>query len=313
MATRRERTIVVGAFVAGTAVVLTIGVLWLAGSRFLRPVDRYFVIFKGSVSGLSPGAAVELNGVQVGKVTSVDLTNDSPPRVRVDLEVQPRTPIYQDTVAQLSGNIVTGIQFIELTGGSRQSGMLGEDEAIRSSESSFSDIRRQAVKVSEETYQLVTGLNNDTLNQQNRIALGQTIQNLAATSKNLKDVTTDLAQAARLRSINTMIANLSQASVRLNAASARADVAMAALAKHSDQTLKNFNELLTKVSGTASTAQTLLATSNGIVNRNSEEIDRAVGDISRVSRHLDDAIQNIQADPSVLIWGTRVPARENAQ
>jgi phospholipid/cholesterol/gamma-HCH transport system substrate-binding protein len=310
MANRRERTIMVGAFVAGTVVILAIGLLWLAGSRFLRSVDRYNVVFKGSVSGLLPGAAVELNGVQVGKVTSVNLTTDSPPRVRVDLEVHPRTPIFKDSVARLSGNLVTGIQFIELTGGSRQSGRLDEDEAIRSNESSFADIRRQATEVSRQTYELVNGLNEDTLNKRNREALGQSIQDLAATSKNLRLVSTDLAEAQRLEKINTLFTNLSEASVKLNSAAQRANVALDVLAKHGGETIANLNEVLTRLGQAVGTAQTLLASSNGLLNRNTEDIDRTLVEVSRVSRHLDATLQTIQSDPSVLIWGAKVSHRE---
>src|SRR5438093_8126686 len=119
---KRRRTAVVGAFVVGVGVLLLIALLWLAGSRFLRPVDRYKVVFKGSVSGLLEGAAVELQGVTVGKVEDIHLTTDSPPRVQVDIEVKPGTPVKRDTVARLSGSLVTGIGFIQLSGGSQQAG-----------------------------------------------------------------------------------------------------------------------------------------------------------------------------------------------
>jgi len=307
---RRERTVVVGAFVAGTAVVLFIGILWLAGSRFLRPVARYHVIFVRSVSGLLPGASVELNGVEVGKVVAVDLTHDSPPRVEVNLEVKPGTPVYKDTVARLAGNLVTGIQFIELTGGSRESGELGEDQAISSVESSFEDLRRQALDVGNQTYQLVSGLNRDTLNKQNRAALGEVIQNLDATTRNLRAITADLAQAQRLESINTTLSNLSEASGRLNRAADHASVALEAFSKRSGETMQNLNTALVHADRTIDSAQTLIESANGLVNRDSQEIDRTLLEMGHASRHLNETLQTIQADPSVLIWGSKVSNRE---
>src|SRR5437588_4623587 len=97
-AARRQRTLIVGAFVAGVGVLLVIVLFWVAGSRFLRPVDRYKIVFIKSVSGLLPGAAVELNGVTVGKVIDIHLTQDSPPRVEVEIEVRPGTPVRKDSV-----------------------------------------------------------------------------------------------------------------------------------------------------------------------------------------------------------------------
>ncbi|HYB89853.1 MAG TPA: MlaD family protein [Candidatus Binataceae bacterium] len=307
---RRERTVVVGAFVTGTAVVLLIGILWLAGSRFLRPVDRYRIVFTRSVSGLLPGASVELNGVEVGKVIAVNLTRDSPPRVEVNLEVKPGTPVYRDTVARLEGNLVTGIQFIELTGGSRQSGELGEEQAITAVESSFEDFRRQALEVSNQTYQLVSGLNEDTLNKQNRAALSDVIQNLDATTRNLRTITADLAEAHRLESINTTLANLSEAAGRLNRAADHAAVATEVFSKRSGETMNNLNTVLVRAGSAMDSAQTLLETTNGLMSRNYQDIDRTLLEIGHASRHLDETLQTIQADPSVVIWGSKVSTRE---
>ena len=47
----------VGLFVAVSFLILSAAILWLAGSRFLQPVDVYHIIFDKSVSGLLPGAA----------------------------------------------------------------------------------------------------------------------------------------------------------------------------------------------------------------------------------------------------------------
>ena len=69
----------VGIFVTVSFFILAAAILWLAGSRFLRPVDSYQILFDQSVSGLLPGAAVEYQGVTVGKVEGVQLTRDVPP------------------------------------------------------------------------------------------------------------------------------------------------------------------------------------------------------------------------------------------
>ena len=54
---RTQRDLVlVGAFVAITSVVLIGSLLYLAGANLFRRVDRYYVMFDRSVSGLAPGA-----------------------------------------------------------------------------------------------------------------------------------------------------------------------------------------------------------------------------------------------------------------
>src|SRR5215475_10858925 len=108
----------VGIFVTVCFFILAGAILWLAGSRFLQPVDIYHIIFDKSVSGLLPGAAVEYQGVTVGKVDKIHLTHNTPPRVAVTIALQPGTPVRQDTTAILVGSLVTGIRIIELEGGS---------------------------------------------------------------------------------------------------------------------------------------------------------------------------------------------------
>jgi phospholipid/cholesterol/gamma-HCH transport system substrate-binding protein len=93
----------VGLFVTVSFFILAASVLWLAGSRFLQPVDLYHIIFDRSVSGLLPGAAVEYQGVTVGKVEKIRLTSEIPPRVAVTIALEPGTPVRQDTKALLLG------------------------------------------------------------------------------------------------------------------------------------------------------------------------------------------------------------------
>ena len=119
----------VGLFVTVSFFVLTGSLLWLAGSRFLQPVDTYIILFEESVSGLLPGAAVEYQGVTIGTVETLQLTQETPPRARVRIALQPGTPIRQDRMALLIGSFVNGIRYIELTGGSSAVPLL-EPEAV---------------------------------------------------------------------------------------------------------------------------------------------------------------------------------------
>src|SRR5690349_18299268 len=94
----------VGLFVTLCFFILAGGVLWLVGSRFLQPVDVYHIIFAQSVNGLLPGAAVQYQGVTVGKVERLRLTPDTPPRVSVTIALEPGTPVRRDTQAILIGS-----------------------------------------------------------------------------------------------------------------------------------------------------------------------------------------------------------------
>ncbi len=313
MMVRHDRTFIVGAFVAGTAVILAILLLWLAGSRFLRPVDRYRVLFKGSVSGLLPGAAVELNGVAVGKVSAIHLTRESPPRVEVDLEVEPGTPVMQDSVATLSGSLVTGIRFIQVSGGTGKAGPLGQDEAIAADEGSFDDIRRQASELTQQTRSILSTLDQDILNRQNRAALGQMIQDFGAAAHNLRVLTDDLSASARVQTINSTLENLNRASERLSHAADRAGATIETFSSHREELYGELSSALKQLNTTLAGAQRAFTSTDGLITRNSADLEQTLRQLNHTSRHLDEAIDTIQADPSVLLWGSKVPERELRQ
>lgn len=310
---KRQRSYVVGVYVAGCAVVLIIVLLWLAGSRFLRPMDRYEVVFNGSVSGLLPGASVELNGVAVGKVTAIHLTDDSPPRVIADLEVTPHTPVRRDSIASLGGNIVTGIRFVQLSGGTAQAGPLPQDAAIKVDESSFEDIRVQATQVTEQTRDLLLTLNHNVFSKNNKAALTELIQNLASTSRNLKTITDDFANKERLASINLSLDNLEQASAKMKAAATSADELASAINAHREQVTQEVDEALARLNRLLASGEHLAMTADDLVQRNSATIHRAVRQIDHATRHLDETIETIQADPSELIFGNRQGERESTR
>ena len=113
---------VVGVFVLALGAVLIAGVLWLAaGGTGKKRYEPYEAIFKESVSGLNVNAPVKYLGVDVGKVREIQLDPKNPQQVHLTLQVESGTPVKQDTEAVLRTQGLTGIAYVELSGGSPQS------------------------------------------------------------------------------------------------------------------------------------------------------------------------------------------------
>jgi phospholipid/cholesterol/gamma-HCH transport system substrate-binding protein len=109
----------VGAFVLVLGALLVAGVLWLAvglGSR--REMDRYQAYIEESVAGLNVEAPVKYLGVDVGKVSRIEIDPQNTSRVRLLFLINHGTPIKQDSVAVLKAQGLTGIAYVELSGGS---------------------------------------------------------------------------------------------------------------------------------------------------------------------------------------------------
>ncbi len=113
---------VVGAFVLVLGVVLIAGVLWLAsGGAWRKHYDPYLAIENESVAGLTLNAPVKYNGVDVGKVRKIWLEPGKPEQVNLLFAIERGTPIKEDTVAVLKTQGLTGIAYVELSGGAQDS------------------------------------------------------------------------------------------------------------------------------------------------------------------------------------------------
>jgi phospholipid/cholesterol/gamma-HCH transport system substrate-binding protein len=109
----------VGAFVLLLGAALVAGVLWLAaGVGSGKPTTAYQSIFTESVAGLNLDAPVKYLGVDVGKVRSISIDPDNPRQVRLGLRIDQGTPVKQDSEAVLKSQGLTGIAYVELSGGS---------------------------------------------------------------------------------------------------------------------------------------------------------------------------------------------------
>ena len=116
---------IVGLFVLVLGAALIAGVLWLAsGGALQTPYDLYQAIEDESVAGLNLNAPVKYNGVDVGKVRGIALDRANPERVRLVFAIERGTPIKVDTVAVLKTQGLTGIAYVELSGGARDSPLL---------------------------------------------------------------------------------------------------------------------------------------------------------------------------------------------
>lgn len=107
----------VGLFVIGFVIAAVLGGLWLAGGLDGGERDRYSVYVTDSVSGLGRDAQVTYYGVDVGRVTRIELDPRNPRRVHLLLALEPGTPVREGTVAALRMRGLTGLAYIELTGG----------------------------------------------------------------------------------------------------------------------------------------------------------------------------------------------------
>ena len=113
---------IVGAFVLVLSGLAIAALLWfVAGGDFRKKIDIYQAVVSESVAGLSLNAPVKYRGVDVGKVTDIRLNPANSEQVRLLFAIERGTPVKQDTEAVLKTQGLTGVAYVELSGGSPNS------------------------------------------------------------------------------------------------------------------------------------------------------------------------------------------------
>jgi len=93
--------------------------------------DIYYVNFRNtSVNGLLLGSSVRYQGVDIGKVIRIEVNRRDMNSILVLIKVQKNFPIKKDTTAVLALAGITGIRFVDLQGGSKDSVRLPPGDVI---------------------------------------------------------------------------------------------------------------------------------------------------------------------------------------
>jgi phospholipid/cholesterol/gamma-HCH transport system substrate-binding protein len=111
----RAKYVLVGLFTFAVILGAFGFVYWLHATSGTKDTIAYRVIFSGAVTGLRPGAPVLFNGIRVGEVSELKLT-DNPAEVAAILAVGPKTPVRSDTTVTLDYAGLTGIASVSLKG-----------------------------------------------------------------------------------------------------------------------------------------------------------------------------------------------------
>jgi phospholipid/cholesterol/gamma-HCH transport system substrate-binding protein len=196
----RAHYVAVGAFVLLMVVLAFVTVLWLARGELTTQQARYDIYFGGPVTGLREGASVEYNGVPVGKVLEVRIDPASVEYIRVTVELDSSVVIKADAKANVETNILSGVSFIEIAGGTQEAPVLVAKEGerypvIASRRSRLANVYARAPQLLDKLNETMERV-NDLLDEKNRKAIAETLENIRAFSSDLGSRDKDLAELA---------------------------------------------------------------------------------------------------------------------
>jgi len=196
----------VGIFVLVLGTALIGGVLWLSSGKYYRQsYSVYRSYMSESVSGLNLNAPVKYRGVDVGFVRDIALNPANVEEVRLTLAILRDTPIKEDTVATMVTQGLTGIAYVELTGGRKDSPFLrtrpGEEfPVIRSGPSLLTRFETAVTVLIDDLTHAAENV-NALLNEDNRRAIAKTLADAETLSRTLaarsSTIDSGLTNAAR--------------------------------------------------------------------------------------------------------------------
>ena len=205
----RAHYVAVGAFVLVMISVAFAAVLWLARAQLTTQYATYDIYFTGPVSGLRDGATVEYNGVPAGRVKEIRIDPSNVEQIRVTVEIENNVIIKQDAAANLETNILSGVSYVQIAGGTQEAPVLTAEAknrypVIRSRRSRLASVAARLPQIMAKLDETADHL-NELLGEDNRRSIGETLANLRILSA-------DLAADAKpaLLAATTLLRNLDQ-------------------------------------------------------------------------------------------------------
>jgi phospholipid/cholesterol/gamma-HCH transport system substrate-binding protein len=114
--------LMIGGFVLGVLVLAFIFIFWM--TNLAGGGKRYYIVFDGSVAGLTSGSSVGFNGIHVGEVQSLQLDPQDARKVQVLVSVNSDTPVRANSRANMQSLGLTGGTGIQISAGTPDSPFL---------------------------------------------------------------------------------------------------------------------------------------------------------------------------------------------
>jgi phospholipid/cholesterol/gamma-HCH transport system substrate-binding protein len=263
----RARHLAVGAFVLVLVLCGGLFAIWVA--KFSGRVEfmPYYTRFGGSVSQLRIDSTVLFGGIPVGRVTDVRIDPRNSELARVDFVVREGTPIRTDSHATVEIQSIAGGVGLQISRGSVNAKILPPGSEVEGVSSAIEQLVNQAPNLMNKLTEIANSLNG-MLNEKNRAALTDTLNNLHDLSVSLK------SHEAQIDSLfdngNTAVANFSDASASLKNLADQLNKSAGAVTGDARKAVQNFDQMSQAFKQTANQL-------NGLITDNREPIKQFTG------------------------------------
>lgn len=287
--------IIVGLFVITLSLAMIATGLWISVGTEDKMYATYQAYMSESVSGLNLKAPVKYRGVEVGRVTKIALSRKHPNQILILLDIEFGTPVKQDTFAILSTQGITGLAFIELTGGSLDATTLTVKPGERYPEiqtkpsllfridatiTLLSDNLQQISTIAKDLLQNLRDVAvtaNLLMSEENRLAITRSLHNVEAITNNV---------AGKIKNIDNGLMVTTQLIDNTN----KTFVKMPELLTSLQKILVKLPNLLNAIDDTTKTFGTTATTLTHAITDTSQQSNKLLESIAQTTKTVDNAV-----------------------
>jgi phospholipid/cholesterol/gamma-HCH transport system substrate-binding protein len=246
--------LMIGGFVLGVFALAFVFIFWM--TNLAGGGKQYYIVFNGSVGGLTSGANVAFNGIKVGEVQSLALDPEDARNVQVLVGVRTDTPIRENSHAGIQSLGLTGGSGIQISAGTPDSPFLvataeNPIPVINADPGSGQGLFDAAPAVMNNANALLTRLND--LVAENQESIHKSVTNIEA-------VTTALAE--KKDDISLAVTNVKEGAASFKDLSGKLDVALGdnitGLTKTAKDSIAEFGNFMREGKRTAVTLNRIL-------------------------------------------------------
>ena len=276
-------------------------VLWLAsGGALQKKYDIYLAIEDESVAGLNLNAPVKYNGVDVGKVQAIELDKANAGRVNLLFAIEHGTPIKEDTVAVLKTQGLTGIAYVELSGGSARSPPLqtlaGNTYPVIQTKPSLSTRLENVITNVLSKLDNTSNNINAILSDQNRAAFTSVLADMATVARTV---------AAREKQIDSSLKDAARTFQNTSQATAQIGPVIERLGRGADAVEKMGNEVANTSKSAGKTVDAVGSDVKRFTSETLPELERLMGELTVLTTSLRRVSEQTERDPRGLIFGRK--------
>ncbi len=109
--------ILIGAFILLATLTGFAFVFWIQNYGTGTSVNRYYILFKGPVTGLAPASKVLFNGLKVGKIEDFEIDPQDPRRTKVLVTIRRTIPVRRNSYARIVSQGLSAYSSVMITPG----------------------------------------------------------------------------------------------------------------------------------------------------------------------------------------------------